>query len=95
VVAIVTKFDSLSQDVAQEIEEAAEEEDREVDDDDVEKQAFVEAMARFEQHYKEPLERMPYPPKAIVTLSKGKMSLSWPRCYFLHFECSSYVYSGR
>lgn len=75
-VAIVTKFDSLAQDVVQEIEEAAEEEQREVDEDDVEKQAFVEAMARFEQHYKQPLERLQFPPKAVVTLSNGRMSVS-------------------
>jgi hypothetical protein len=75
-VAIVTKFDSLAQDVAQEIEEAAEEEEKEVDEVEVENQAFVEAMARFEQHYKDPLERLPFPPKAIVTVSNGKISLS-------------------
>jgi hypothetical protein len=82
VVAIVTKFDSLAQDVQQEIEEAAEEEQREVDDDEVEKQAFVEAMARFEQHYKHRLQSLPFPPKAVVTLSNGKMSSSWSPCYF-------------
>jgi hypothetical protein len=76
VVAIVTKFDSFAQDVQQEIEEAAEEEQREVDEEEVEKQAFVEAMTRFEQHYKQRLERLPFPPKAIVTLSNGKLSLS-------------------
>jgi hypothetical protein len=75
VVAIITKFDSLAQDVVQEMEEAAEEEEKEVDEDEVEKQAFVEAMARFEQHYKQPLELSPFPPKAIVTLSNGKMSV--------------------
>jgi hypothetical protein len=76
VVAIVTKFDSFAQDVQQEMEEAAEEEQREVDEDEVEKEAFVEAMARFEQHYKQRLEHLPFPPKAVVTLSNGKMSLS-------------------
>ena len=38
-VAIVTKFDTFVQDVQQQVEEAAEEEDREVDDDTIEKQA--------------------------------------------------------
>ena len=60
------------------MEEAAENEDREVDDDEIEKQAAEEAMARFERHYKRPLECLPFPPKAIVTLSEGNLSPQFP-----------------
>jgi hypothetical protein len=78
VVAIVTKFDAFVQDVQQRMEEAAEEEGKEVDDDEneIEKQAAEEAMVQFEQHYKQPLDSLPFPPRAVVTLSEGNVPLS-------------------
>jgi len=66
VVAIVTKFDTFVQDVQQKIEEAAE--DEELDDQEIEKQAGGQANALFEQHYKQALENLPFPPKAVVSL---------------------------
>jgi hypothetical protein len=77
VVAIVTKFDTFLQDVQQKIEERAEEEDQEIDDDEVERLATVQANVQFEQHYKKPLVDMKHPPKAVVTLSEGKVFLSF------------------
>lgn len=88
-VAIVTKFDSFVQDVQQQMEEAAEEEDTEVDDDEIEKQAVGEAMVRFERHYKQPLETLPFPPKAVVTLSEGKVYPSVSLMISDHFDPSS------
>jgi hypothetical protein len=76
VVAIVTKFDTFLQDVQQKLEESAEEEDQEVDDDEVEKLAEIQAVMQFEQHYKGPLNDMKHPPKAIVTLSEGEILLA-------------------
>ena len=76
IVAIVTKFDTFLQDVQQKIEERAEEEDEEIDDDEVEKLAITQANVLFEQHYKKPLDDMQHPPKAVVTLSEGKIFLS-------------------
>ena len=76
VVAIVTKFDTFLQDAQQKIEERAEEEDQEIDDDEVERLATVQANVQFEQHYKKPLVDMKHPPKAVVTLSGGKVFLS-------------------
>ena len=73
VVAIVTKFDTFLQDMQQKLEEKAEEEGEEVDDDELEKLAVIEAEKRFEQHYKKPLESMKHPPRAVVTLSEGKI----------------------
>jgi hypothetical protein len=72
VVAIVTKFDVFIQDVLQKMEEVAEEEDSEIDDNEIEERATKEAMARFEQHYKQALESLPHPPKAVVALSEGE-----------------------
>ena len=80
VVAIVTKFDAFLQDMQQKLEEKAEEEDEEVDDDELAKLAVIEAEKRFEQHYKKPLESMKHPPRAVVTLSEGK--IAW--CAKLH-----------
>ena len=77
VVAIVTKFDTFVQDAQQKIEERAEEEDQEIDDDEVERLATVQANVQFEQHYKKPLVDMKHPPKAVVTLSEGKVFLSF------------------
>jgi hypothetical protein len=76
-VAIITKFDAFVQDVQQRIEEAAEEEGKEVDDDDneIEKQAAEEAMVQFERYYKQPLDSLPFPPRAVVTLSEGNVPL--------------------
>ena len=88
-VAIVTKFDSFVQDVQQQMEEAAEEEDTEVDDDEIEKRAVGEAMARFERHYKQPLETLPFPPKAVVALSEGKVYLPVSLTISDHFNLSS------
>ena len=76
VVAIVTKFDTFLQDVQQKLEESAEKEDQEVDDDEVEKLAEIQADMQFEQHYKGPLYDMKHPPKAVVALSEGKMLLA-------------------
>ena len=73
IVAIVTKFDTFLQDVQQKLEEKAEE-DEEVDDDELEKLAIIEADKRFEQHYKKPLEGMQHPPRAVVTLSEGEIA---------------------
>jgi hypothetical protein len=72
VVAIVTKFDSFIQDIQQEMEEMAEENGNEIDDDEMEERATREAMIRFERHYKQPLESLPFPPKAVVSLSGGR-----------------------
>ena len=77
VVAIVTKFDTFVQDAQQKIEERAEEEDQEMDDDEVERLATVQATVQFEQHYKKPLVEMKHPPKAVVTLSEGKVFLAF------------------
>ena len=77
VVAIVTKFDTFLQDAQQKIEERAEEEDQVIDDDEVERLATVQANVQFEQHYKKPLVDMKHPPKAVVTLSEGKVFLSF------------------
>lgn len=76
VVAIVTKFDTFLQDVQQKLEESAEEENQEVDDDEVEKLAEIQADMQFEQHYKGPLYDMKHPPKAVVALSEGKILLA-------------------
>jgi len=75
VVAIVTKFDTFVLGVQQNLEESAEEEDQEVDDDEVEKLAEIQAYKQFEQHYKGPLNNMKHPPKAVVTLSEGEILL--------------------
>lgn len=83
-VAIVTKFDVFVQDMQQEIEAAADEEGEEIDDEELEKQALDMAMAKFEQHYKSPLNMLPFPPKAVVTLSEGNRSrnhLARPKTY--------------
>ena len=77
VVAVVTKFDTFLQDAQQKIEERAEEEDQEIDDDEVERLATIQANVQFEQHYKKPLVDMKHPPKAVVTLSEGKVFLSF------------------
>ena len=74
--AIVTKFDTFLQDMQQKLEESAEEENEEVDDDELEKLAVIEADKQFEQHYREPLESMKHPPRAVVTLSEGKLAWS-------------------
>ena len=74
VVAIATKFDTFLQDMHQKLEEKAEEEDEEVDDDELEKLAVIEADKQFEQHYKKPLLSMQHPPRAVVTLSEGKIA---------------------
>jgi len=71
------------------MEEAAEEEDTEVDDDEIEKRAVGEAMARFERHYKQPLETLPFPPKAVVALSEGKVYLPVSLTISDHFNLSS------
>ena len=76
VVAIVTKFDTFVLGVQQKLEESAEEENQEVDDDEVEKLAKIKAEMEFEQHYKEPLNNMQHPPKAVVTLSEGEILLA-------------------
>ena len=80
VVAIVTKFDIFLQDMHQKLEEKAEKEDQDVDDDELEKLAAIEADKRFEQHYRKPLEGMQHPPRAVVTLSEGE--IAW--CAKLH-----------
>ena len=77
VVAVVTKFDTFLQDAQQKIEERAEEEDQEIDDDEVERLATIQANVQFEQHYKKPLVDMKHPPKAVVTLSEGKAFVSF------------------
>jgi hypothetical protein len=69
-VVIVTKFDTFLQEMQQKLEEKAEEEDGEVDDDELEKLAVIEADKQFEQPYKKPLESMQHPPRAVVTLSE-------------------------
>ena len=74
VVAIVTKFDTFLQDMQQKLEEKAEEEVKEVNDDELEKLAVIEADKQFEQHYKKPLLSMQHPPRAIVTLSEGELA---------------------
>jgi len=66
VVAIVTKFDTFVQDVLQKIEEAAV--DEELDDDTIEKEADGQAKTLYEQHYKQPLQKLPFPPKAVVSM---------------------------
>lgn len=73
VLAVVTKFDIFVQDVLQEIEEADE---SEFDDDELEKQAVEKAMGRFDQHYREPLNNLPFPPKAVLTLSESDIFTS-------------------
>jgi len=72
----VTKFDTFLQDVQQKLEESAEEEDREVDDDEIEKLAEIQADMQFEKHYKRLLNDMKHPPKAVVTLSEGEILLA-------------------
>ena len=62
----------------QKIEKCAEEEEEEIDDDEVEKLAITQANVLFEQHYRKPLDDMQHPPKAVVTLSEGKIFLSFP-----------------
>ena len=74
----MTKFDTFLQDVQQKLEESAEEEDQEVDDDEIEKLAETQADIQFEKHYKGPLNDMKHPPKAVVTLSKGEILVSFP-----------------
>jgi hypothetical protein len=71
--AVVTKFDIFVQDVLQEIEEAAEsDEDSEFDDEQIHKRAVEQAMHRFDRHYREPLNNLPFPPKAVLTLSESE-----------------------
>lgn len=70
VLAIVTKFDTFVQDILQIIEEAAEEEGKDIDDDELETQAKQEAQNKFDAHYKTPLMGLPYPPKAVLALSE-------------------------
>ena len=78
--AIVTKFDKFLLEMQQKLEEEAEEEGGEVDDDELEKLAVIEADKRFEQHYEKPLLSMQHPPRAVVTLSEGE--IAW--CAKLH-----------
>ena len=72
--AIVTKFDLFLREMQQTLKEKAEEEGKEVDDDELEKLAVIEANKRFEQHYKQPLLSMENPPRAVVTLSEGEIA---------------------
>ncbi|KZP09570.1 ras-domain-containing protein [Athelia psychrophila] len=69
VVAIITNFDSFVQDIQQKMEEDADAEGREVDDDELEKEANKEATDKFEKHYKNALQCLPHPPRAVVALS--------------------------
>ncbi|EKM49678.1 uncharacterized protein PHACADRAFT_106055 [Phanerochaete carnosa HHB-10118-sp] len=72
VIAVVTKFDVFVQDTLQELEEAAEEEGREVDEDELEARATEIAESRFKEYYSAQLEDLPFPPKAIVILSRSE-----------------------
>ncbi|KZP09573.1 hypothetical protein FIBSPDRAFT_233442 [Athelia psychrophila] len=69
VVAIITKFDSFVQDIQQKMEEDADAEGSEVDDDELEKEANKEATDKFEKHYKQALQSLPHPPRAVVVLA--------------------------
>ena len=78
--AIVTKFDKFILEMQQKLEEEAEKKGEEVDVDELEKLAVVEADKRFKQHYETPLLNMQRPPRAVVTLSEGE--IAW--CATLH-----------
>ncbi|KAE9395946.1 hypothetical protein BT96DRAFT_825471, partial [Gymnopus androsaceus JB14] len=73
VVAIITKFDAFVQDIQQKIEEDAEGEGKEVDDNEIEEEAIKEATDKFEKHYQQPLQRLPYPPSAVVALADEQL----------------------
>ncbi|KZP06100.1 hypothetical protein FIBSPDRAFT_764923, partial [Athelia psychrophila] len=73
VVAIITKFDSFVQDIQQKMEEDADEEGREIDDDELEEEANKEATDKFEKHYKQALQCLPHPPRAVVALADERL----------------------
>ncbi|EKM60411.1 uncharacterized protein PHACADRAFT_109866 [Phanerochaete carnosa HHB-10118-sp] len=71
VIAVFTKFEIFVQDVLQELEEATDEEEQ---DDELEIQAAKTAESRFNGNHRAQLEALPFPPKAIVTLSRTHVS---------------------
>ena len=70
----MTKSGAFLQDVQQKL---AEEKGQEVDDDELEKLAEIQADMQFEQHYKGPLNAMKHPPKAVVILPEREILLAF------------------
>lgn len=70
---MVTKFEIFIQDILQELEEAAEEDGSQVDDEELEAEAEHVAEMRFDTYFRQQLEELPYPPRAVVFLSRSSL----------------------
>lgn len=70
---MVTKFEISVQDILQELEEAEEEDGSEVDDEQLEAEAKRVAEMRFDTYFRQQLEELPYPPRAVVSLSRSSL----------------------
>ena len=72
VVAVFTKFDILVQDELQRLTEGIGDEDENIDEEELEKQAVKVAEEKFKKHFQDVLLKKPFPPQAIVILSNGE-----------------------
>ncbi|KZS96242.1 hypothetical protein SISNIDRAFT_407322 [Sistotremastrum niveocremeum HHB9708] len=71
VIAILTKFDLLMEEMQQKVED-----DGELEDDEAEEEAEKQATAIYEEHFKKALMSMKYPPTQVIKLSNGNCSLN-------------------
>ncbi|GJE96834.1 GTPase domain-containing protein [Phanerochaete sordida] len=70
VIAIFTKFDNYVEDMVQQIQEEAEDDDPPKPLSEVDKLAEEKAQESFKDNYRSRLEKLPFPPEAIVALSR-------------------------